>query len=92
MKHAKTPQSQDIQDVTDYFRIAEENEKAEIDKIFDGGSAQWWDELPITRYKDVPEPVISMVDIGHYSAIVLNGMGIFYIGTLIGNAIAYLLR
>lgn len=39
---------------------------------------------------DVSKPAISIADMGYYAAILLNGMGIFYIGMLIGKAIGYL--
>jgi hypothetical protein len=92
MKHSNTPKAHDIQDITEHFALHGAPIVPSTDKLFGDGGKDTWDDLPLAPIQDVPEPAISMVDIAHYSAIALNGMGIFYIGTLIGNAIAYLLR
>jgi hypothetical protein len=93
MGHTKN--TQEPIDITEHFRTIKHipetpltpEQQAVKDALREELNAQFDLAPPI----DVPEPVISIADMGHYAAILLNGMGIFYIGTLIGNAIAYLL-
>lgn len=94
MKHKTVPAQPEAIDITEHFLTHGapiEPIRASYDNPFEGAGEQAMPNAPFTPIQEVPEPAISMATIGHYASILLTGMGWFFIGTLIGNAIAYLL-